>query len=169
MIRFRIACAALALSAIGAAGAQTAPTGLSRDQVRAELAEAQRRGEIPVAGELGRTPREITPDRYPAASAPAGLTRAEVVAQLKEARRSGDVEVGETGRKAFEITPRNYPQHFAEQGETREQVHAEYLEARRTGDLVADGEIGGKLNERSPSRYARKGATPAGSPPLASR
>src|ERR1700740_1386146 len=42
MIRFRIACAALALSAIGAAGAQTAPTGLTRDQVRAELAEAQR-------------------------------------------------------------------------------------------------------------------------------
>jgi len=171
MNRIRIACAALALSCVGAAFAQTAPAGLTREQVRAELAEAQRRGEIPLPGEVGRTPREVTPGRYPAASAPAGLTRAEVVAQLKEARRDGDVEVGETGRTAYEIEPRNYPQHMAEPGRTREEVRAEYAEARRTGDLVADGEIGDKLNERFPRRYAnvKPQAMAAASQPVASR
>ncbi len=154
MIRFRIAGVALALSFIGAAGAQTAQSELTRAQVRAELVEAQRLGEIP-AGEVGRTPREISPNRYPVASVPEGLTRAEVVAQLKQARRDGDFEVGETGRTEYELVPRNFPQRVAEQGLTRDEVRAEYRDARRTGDLVATDEIGEKLNERFPGRYAK--------------
>ncbi len=152
MNRFRMACVVLAGCFVGAAGAQDA--GLTREQVKAELAEARRLGELP-SGEVGRTPREISPGRYPAASAPAGPTRAEVIAQLKEARRNGDIEFGETGRTAYESAPGRYPQRVAEPGLTRDEVCAEYRAARRTGDLVADDEIGGKLNERFPSRYAR--------------
>src|SRR5215475_8371210 len=100
MISSRLTAAVLALSALGAVHAQPVQTGLTRDHVRAELLDAQRQGDVPVAGELGLKPREITPQRYPASKAEAGRTRAQVVAELLDARREGDVEIGESGRTA---------------------------------------------------------------------
>ncbi len=38
---------------------------------------------------------------------------------------------------------------------TRDQVRAELFEAQRTGDIVANGEVGAKLNELFPSRYSK--------------
>jgi len=155
MTSIRIATAVLALTTLGAVQAQTIQPRPTRDQVRAELVDAQRRGDIPAPGELGLRPREITPDRYPAPAAVQGLTRAQVVAELKEARRNGDVEVGETGRTAFEIAPRNFARHAVAEGKSREEVRDELAEAVRTGDVIASGEIGAKLNEVYPDRYAR--------------
>jgi hypothetical protein len=150
----RIALAALVLSTVGAAHAQSGQTGLTRDQVRAELAEAQRRGELPTIGDLGRTPREISPDRYPARQAGAVLTRAEVVAELAQAHRNGDLPIGDTGLTQYDIAPQNFPHRALAQGVTRAQVRAELSEAQRIGDIVANDERGGKLNELYPQRYA---------------
>jgi len=155
MISSRIAAAVLALTTLGAAHAQSASPGPTRDQVRAELLDAQRRGDLPAPGELGLKPREITPDRFAASPAVQGLTRAQVVAELQEARRNGDVEVGESGRTAFEIAPRNFPERAVAQGKSREQVREELAEAVRTGNVVATGEIGAQLNEVYPNRYAK--------------
>jgi len=156
----RIAGAALLVLTVGAAYAQGGPSGLTRDQVRAELVDAQRRGDAPAPGELGRTLREITPNRYPAQDTAPGLTRAEVVAELEQARRDGDVQVGDIGLTQFEIAPRNFPTRVAAQGKTRAEVRAEYLEALRTGDIVANNETGEKLNELYPRRYPMKAADP---------
>jgi hypothetical protein len=158
MISSRITAALLALTTLGAVHAQTLQTGLTRDEVRAELRDAQRRGDVPAPGDFDRRPREITPDRYPAPPAGQALTRAQVVAELQQARRDGEVEVGETGRTAFEIAPRNFPERAVAQGKSREEVRHELAEATRTGDVVARGEIGGKLNELYPNQYARTSA-----------
>jgi len=154
MIASRIAAAVFALTTLGAVHAQTVQTGLTRAQVRAELLDAQRRGDVPASGDLGLKPREITPERYPVPLAVDGLTRTQVVAEVREARRNGDVEVGEIGRTAFEIAPRNFPERAVAQGKSRGEVHDELAEAVRTGDVVARGEIGAKLNELYPQRYA---------------
>jgi hypothetical protein len=152
----RIVAAALVLSTLGAAAhAQSSLTGLTRDQVRAELADAQRQGDLPATGDLGRTLREASPDRYPASQAAAGLTRAQVRAELAQARRNGELLVGDTGLTQHDIAPQNFPSRALAQGTTRAQVRAELAEARRTGDLVADNEVGEKLNELYPQRYAK--------------
>ena len=152
----RIVAAALLLSTLGvAAHAQSSETGLTRDQVRAELAQAQRQGDLPAAGDLGRTLREVSPDRYPAPQAAAGLTRAQVRAELAQARSNGELLVGDTGLTQHDIAPQNFPRRAVAQGKTRAQVRAELAEAQRTGDIVANNETGEKLNEQFPQRYAK--------------
>jgi hypothetical protein len=150
----RIAFAALVLSTLGAAHAQSSQTHLTRDQVRAELAEAQRQGDL-ATGDLGQTLREISPSRYPAPQVAAALTRAQVVAQLEDARRNGELPVGDTGLSQYDIAPKNFPSHAAAQGKTRAQVRAEFAEAQRTGDIVANNETGEKLSQLFPQRYAK--------------
>jgi len=157
----RIAAAALFATIGFAANAQDTRDGLSRDQVRAELAQARLSGDIQASGELGRTLREISPGRFPAAPATAALTRGDVIAQLQEARRNGDIAVGDTGLTQHDIAPRNFPLRAAEQGKSREQVRAELADAIRTGDVVANSEIGEKLNTLYPKRYTKMAAIPA--------
>jgi hypothetical protein len=78
----------------------------TREQVRAELLEAQRTGDIMADGETGKKLNEVFPNAYPAKSSTAGLTREQVKAELVEAQRRGDVMVdGETGRKLNELGP----------------------------------------------------------------
>jgi hypothetical protein len=151
----RIAIAALVLSTLGAAHAQSTESSLTREQVRTELAEARSQGTLPAIGDLGRSLREISPGRYPAPQAAVGPTRAQVIAQTEEARRNGDLLVGDTGLTQRDITPRNYAPRFVAQGKTRAQVRAELAEAQRTGDIVANNETGEKLNELYPQRYAK--------------
>jgi len=155
MIFSRIAGAALVLMTVGTAYAQSVQMGQTRDQVRAELVDAQRLGDLPAPGDLGRTLRETTPERYPASVVDRGLTRSEVISQLREAHRTGDVQVGDAGRTRFEIAPQDFPARDAPHGKSRDQVRAEYLEALRTGDVLAQGDIGEKLNEMYPGRYSR--------------
>jgi hypothetical protein len=160
MNAIRIASSLLVLSAlcVGAAQAQTA---LTREQVKAEFAQAVRDGDVAPAGE-GMTLRQQHPERYPATTPHvAARTRAEVKAEYAEAVRTGDIiATGDSGLKLNEVNPQAYPAAtFAGIGKTREQVKLELAEAIRTGDIVVAGEAGMKLNELYPQRYAAARAT----------
>jgi hypothetical protein len=103
---------AIALAATLAGGqafAADTSTGKTRDQVRAELKEAVRTGNIMGNSESGRMRNEINPSQYPAQPMTQGNTRAEVVAELKEAVRTGNMLANdETGRMRNEVNPSQY-------------------------------------------------------------
>lgn len=152
-----IASAVLAVSA-GHALAADDVQGKTRDQVRAELNEAIRTGNIVVGGDSGLKANELFPGRYAATETAQGKTRAEVKAELQEALSAGDVVAGgDSGQTLRQLFPGRYAEAAAEQraievaqGKTRAQVKAELAEALRTGDMVAGGESGLKLNELFP-------------------
>jgi hypothetical protein len=126
---------ALAALAAGNALAADAAGPKTRDQVRAELAEAQRSGDIFGYGESGKKLNELYPSQYPAKPAVQGKTRAQVLAELVEAQRTGDIVAdSETGKKLNELYPSQYPAKPAVQGKTRAQVLAELVEAKRSGE-----------------------------------
>ncbi|MEP6940900.1 MAG: DUF4148 domain-containing protein [Rudaea sp.] len=154
MNSIRIASSLLVLSTL-CAGVAHAQTSITREQVKAEFAQARRDGNLVPAGE-GVTLRQMHPERYASAPEAAARTRAEVKAEYQEAVRTGDIVAsGDSGLKLNEINPRAYPAtSFAGVGKTREEVRLEFAEARRTGDIVAAGEGGMKLNELYPQRYA---------------
>ena len=83
---------ALTLSAFSAgsalAGDASAPK--TREQVKAELAEAIRTGDISY-GESGQKLNELFPHQYPAKPVVQGKTREQVMAELAEAVRSGQL------------------------------------------------------------------------------
>ena len=64
--------------------------GKTRDQVRAELVEAQRTGNIQAVGNSGKNLNELYPNRYPAKAVAQGKTRDQVLAELAQAQRSGE-------------------------------------------------------------------------------
>jgi hypothetical protein len=171
MSRSRTTFALLALAAtltVGTAQAQSAQTGKTREEVRAELAEATRTGNIMANGESGLTLRELFPQRYAAVAAAPGLTRAQVIGELEAARRSGDLMAGgESGLRLNELNPQSYPPKFAGLGKTRAQVQAELREAVRTGNVMANGEAGVLLKDLYPQRYAN--VMPAANGPLQAR
>lgn len=82
---------ALTLSTLAAGYANAADVGKTREQVRAELIEAQRTGDIVAPGESGKKLNELYPSRYPAKVAQ-GNTRAQVLAELAQAKRSGEYD-----------------------------------------------------------------------------
>ena len=151
----RTTMALLLLGTLGAHGAN-AQSALTRDQVKAELAEAIRTGNIVATGELGLKLNELHPERYPKPATQPGKTREEVKADLAQAIRTGDmVATGELGLKLNEEFPQRYPAVAVALGKTREQVKAETAEAIRTGDIVAAGDLGLKMNELYPAHYAK--------------
>lgn len=89
--------ATLVFSLAALAAGQTmamSSTHLTRDQVRAELEQAQRTGDIQVGwSEQDRKLNEIYPNNYPAKVVAQGNTRAQVQAELNEAIRTGDIWV----------------------------------------------------------------------------
>jgi hypothetical protein len=98
-----------------------------------------------------------------AARAQSPLTREQVKAEYDEAVRTGDLLApGDSGMKLNEMYPSRYPNALVVgktrvqvvAGKTREQVREEYAQAVRTGDILAPGDIGLKLNEEFPQRYA---------------
>lgn len=108
MTKFRNTTFALAPPA--AAGGALSQGAFTREQVKAELAEAIRTGDIIGNSETGQKLNEMYPGRYPAKPVMAGKTRSEVRAELAEAVRTGDIIVnGETGLKANELSPGAYP------------------------------------------------------------
>jgi len=87
------------------------PAGLSvasREQVRAEWADAQRNGELVASAETGQTARDLAPQRYPKPAAVVLKTRREVRAETINAIRSGDVIDAETGLKLNQLHPTRY-------------------------------------------------------------
>ena len=118
----------------GSAFAQN--TQLTRAEVKAELVEAIRTGDLLADGETGLKLNEINPSKYPSKPSQLGKTRAQVRAELEEAIRTGDMfAVGEAGLKLNEIHPSKYPSKPAQVGKTRAQVQAELSEAKRLGLL----------------------------------
>ena len=145
----------LVLAAAMAAGAH-AQSGRTREQVRAELAEAISTGNIIGTGESGLTLRELNPQRYGVtAGAASTLTRAQVTGEFERARLAGDViGGGESGLPLNAMFPGNYPQRPAVAGKTRAEVQAELREAIRTGNMLATGDSGLLLKDLNPRQYA---------------
>ena len=100
---------AVAALAAGNAMAADASAPKTREQVKAELAEAIRTGDIVVNGETHQKANEVNPGLYPAKPVLQGKTREEVKAELAEAIRTGDIMAdGETGLKLNQLYPQRY-------------------------------------------------------------
>jgi hypothetical protein len=93
------------------------------DQVRAELIEAQRTGNILANGNSGKMLNELYPSRYPAKPMAQSKTREQVLAELIEAQRTGDILAdGNSGKMLKDLHPGKYPAAAVTIGNTREQV-----------------------------------------------
>jgi hypothetical protein len=80
----------------------------SRSEVRAELQEAQRTGDVLAAGDTGLTLSQLNPSAYPAKTLVAGKTREQVREETAEAIRNGDIVAGEYGLTEREVFPQQY-------------------------------------------------------------
>jgi len=140
----------LAASACHAADAQTLKT---REQVKAEWAEAQHTGKRQADGESGLLLRDLHPGLYPQ-RAERGTTRDEVKAEFAQARRDGELLAGgESEQKLNQRFPDRYPPVVVARGRTRAEVRVETAEAIRNGDLIASGELGLRENQLHPAQY----------------
>jgi hypothetical protein len=84
--------------------------GKTREQVKAELAEAIRTGNILANDESGRKLNEVFPSRYEVQQATGTKTREQVKAELAEALRTGEILAsGDSGKKLNELFPSSYP------------------------------------------------------------
>jgi hypothetical protein len=126
----------LALLLTGQSMAATTDAPVTREQVKAELAEAIRTGDVSQE-ESGAKLNEQFPQNYPANQVVASKSREQVQAELAEAIRTGNVSVEESGVKLKEEFPFNYPEQRNVASKSREQVRAELAEARRTGQADA--------------------------------
>lgn len=63
----------------------------SRDEVLAELVQAERTGDVVANAETGQKAYQLYPSAYPARTAVASKSRAEVLAELVEAERNGEI------------------------------------------------------------------------------
>lgn len=150
-----VAIAAALIAAPAMANDNSAKT---RAQVKAELSEAVRTGNIVAVGEDSMTLNQQFPGLYPQQTADAGKSREQVLAELSTAVRNGEVIQG-TSNKFNQMFPDLYPKQVAKAGKTRDQVQAELAEAVRTGDIVVGSEGNTTLNQMFPGLYAQKTAT----------
>lgn len=147
-----VLAAALTTLIAGHVQASDPGAGKTRDEVRAELAEAIRTGDI-VLDRQGRSEYERAPHRYPERAKMLGKTREQVGVELAEAIRTGSIVRDEQGRSEFELAPHRYPERTQSVGKTREQVKIELAEAIRLGDTPID-EQGRTPAQRFPHLYA---------------
>jgi hypothetical protein len=82
---------------------------VTREQVKTELAQAIRTGNMLASGEQSRKLNELYPSRYPAKQVQASLSREQVKAELAEAIRTGDFMVSDSGQKCNEAHPSMHP------------------------------------------------------------
>ena len=139
LIPVSLATLACAMSPQLLAQTQAAKT---REQVRQELMEAVRTGNMPCNDDSGKLMREMYPSRYPQPPAVESKTREQVKQELDEAIRTGGIQCNnETGNfTAREINPSRYPPAPASPGKTREAVKKELQEAIRTGTMPKSSE-----------------------------
>jgi len=162
-IQRNILIAALLVASTSSAFSQS---GLTRAQVKAELQEAIRNGDI-LFGDRGETLREIYPSRYPAKVQQPGKTREQVRKELQDAIASGDiVDGGDLALARNELRPDLYPTKPKPLVKTRAEVRAELAEAIRTGNIQGNGDRSEPLNVLFPHRYPKDASTNASSKPL---
>ncbi|MGV3725842.1 DUF4148 domain-containing protein [Hydrogenophaga sp.] len=107
--RLSLIALALTTASAGMAFAADASAPKTRDQVRAELMEAQRNGTLIADGQTGATFRDLNPGRYNAMPATSMKTRAEVQAELRDAWARGElVADGQTGATFRDLNPGRY-------------------------------------------------------------
>ena len=161
-MKTRLSVVAIALSTLvaGHALAADASVAKTREQVRAELVEAQRNGDLIADGETGLRFNQVSPHLYSQATVVA-KSRAEVKAELAQAQANGDlIADGQTGARFNEVFPAQYAAtrtapavEVVAQGKTRAEVKAELAEAIRNGELIADGQTGARFKDVNPGRY----------------
>jgi hypothetical protein len=122
----QVTTAAIAFGALlaGPAMASDTSTTVTRDQVRAEWAEAVSTGNI-VTGESGERLNKMFPGHYPARQSTPGIAREQVQADMAEAVRTGNVAPNESGARLNELHPHRYPARPTAPSKTREQVQSE--------------------------------------------
>lgn len=82
----------------------------TRAEVKAELEEAKRTGNMPASGETGQMLNELNPSAYPPKAAVVCKTREQVMAELAEAQRTGNMPAdGESGCMLKDLYPDLYP------------------------------------------------------------
>ncbi|MET3132169.1 hypothetical protein AAKU55_002439 [Oxalobacteraceae bacterium GrIS 1.11] len=104
----------ISIAAASSAFAQAPTSGLSREQVTAELMRARAAGEIP----------QSDADYGKIAFTPSTLSRAEVQAELQRARANGELAQGETDYPKLPVVASKV---------TRAEVAAELAAARKNG------------------------------------
>ncbi|WP_442595563.1 DUF4148 domain-containing protein [Parapusillimonas sp. JC17] len=135
MTRTQVSAIAFAFTVLFAGQAMAASEGpVTRAQVKAELAEAVRTGNM-IAGESGQQLNEIFPHNYPAQQSGSTVTRAQVKAELAEAVRAGNVVAGESSTALNQAFPQNYVAQNQVADKSREQVRAELAEAAASGQM----------------------------------
>ena len=90
--------------------ASTSFAEVTRAQVKAELAEAIRTGNMLANDDSGLKLNELHPQHYPAQVTKSGMTRAEVKAELTTAIRTGNMPAhDESGLMLKQVHPHMYP------------------------------------------------------------
>ena len=93
-----ILCAMALAAAPALTGAANPSEPQTREQVRAELSEAIRTGEMLERGGRSRKLNEVYPGRYPTKPAAQKKTRAQVQAEMTEINRNGNIpDSGQSG------------------------------------------------------------------------
>jgi len=134
MTRNKVSAIAFVFASVFAAQAMAADSApVTREQVKAELAEAVRNGNM-IVGESGQRMNQIFPHDY-AVQNSFGITRAEVRAELAEAVEAGNVIVGQGSKTLSEINPHDYPVAQNRVSKSRAQVRTELAEAAAGGQL----------------------------------
>jgi hypothetical protein len=168
-MKSRLALSALTISVtLVGSGAALGQEYKTREQVKAELAEANREGTI-LSGD-GTLWRDLGAPRRPADTTLAGKTREQVKAELAEANREGTILSGD-GTLWRDLGVPRQPADTALAGKTREQVRAELVEANRNGTILSgDGtlwrDLGSLQHLAVPSFVARSNHT-SGTPSMA--
>ena len=158
----------LAVATVASGSVFAADGGLTREQVKAELAAAQRTGNVIANSETGALAKDVFPNLYPVAYSTADVSRDQVKAELAAAQRAGNVIAnGESGQTVAELNPARFP--ATASTKTRAEVKAELAEAQRTGDIVINGETGETLAQVFPARYADAVAQNASNAQVSSR
>ncbi len=108
--RLSLIALALGTACTSMAFAADASAPKTRDQVRSELAEAQRNGSLIADGQTGTTYRELNPGRYNTTMpTPSGKTRMQVQAELQQAWARGELMAdGQTGATYRDLAPHRY-------------------------------------------------------------
>jgi len=115
-------------------------SGKTREQVAAELVQAQRNGDI--VSRWSFTERELSHGTIATTTVASGKTREQVKAELAEAQKKGDIPIGFVHKTEREIYSGNYPQatNLAQQGggKTREQFEAEFVAAKKASSAFPE-------------------------------